>query len=250
MRPGLRPRPQPARNADAPAALTLGTWPGFLRIRREAGRPRPGSAGQLDRTFPGEIASSAVGTGEVVDLGEIEIPPAFLEQPVVDGHERRGRDPPYEVDGLLHRAPGCVDRYGEDVDRPGICIQGVTGMEERRLVRRPQDHPDVVDERDVLVDDGVSTRERQDLDTTDLRGAVRSEDLDIDTLTLQLVRGLRLGQHPCPGIGAQQGRDPWHVAVVRMLMGDQNRIQIPQLLESRREAARVDKDSLIRDLDE
>ena len=66
----------------------------------------------------------------------------------------------------------------------------------------------------------------------------------------QQRRTHRVGMHRGPGVGPDQCRKPLLVEVVGVLVGDEDRIQVGEVLETRREAARVDEDAAIGQLDE
>ena len=92
---------------------------------------------------------------ELAGLVEVQAAPAGLEQPVVHRHGVRGGEPPQERRHVAAALPRRLEREGEHVDVAGLGVEGVAGVEERRLALGVEAHPDVGDARDVVVDEGV-----------------------------------------------------------------------------------------------
>ena len=97
-------------------------------------RPRPGCRrrpSEADRPGVGQVAQF----GPLRQLAEdplVEAPAGGGEQRVVDREGRRGADRAHELDGLLDRLPGRVDRNREDVDAFGHRLEHVAGVVQRR----------------------------------------------------------------------------------------------------------------------
>ena len=192
---GPRRPPSAWQDANPGRAGPRAAQPGRLRGRGLGRRRR----GQVAQVHP--LGAEVLRRGERYSLR-----PGVAEQRVVDGHGDPRRDPPDEGDGVAGRGPRRVQRQGEDVDLARLGVVGVAGVEERRLALGPQDHAQVGDARDELVDEGVPLADRGDLARP--RRASSSPATRCCAArpsATQLLGGLRLGQQPASGL-ARAGR--------------------------------------------
>jgi hypothetical protein len=105
----------------------------------------------------------------------------------------------------------------------------------------PVDQVAVVrDQRDVPVDLGVVPGpDDGDLGTAQRQPVARCRGAGVDPV--ELLRGLPVGDQGGVRVGAEQGPQLVGVDVVEVLMGDQDRVQPVEGLESGRERARVEQ---------
>src|SRR6478735_7424662 len=104
---------------------------------------------------------------ELLDVAGVHPVPDVAEQGVVNRDEHLRGDPSDEGDGVAARGPGRVERVGEDVDRPGLAVVGVTGVEERGLAVGPKHDADVRDARHGGVVERVQLADRCHRDVAD-----------------------------------------------------------------------------------
>ena len=124
---------------------------------------------ELHGAGAGEVVDAGARAPELRGLAEVELAPTPLEQTVVDRHRVRRLQPAQEGRHVAAALPRRLEREGEDVDLARHGIQGVAGVEERRLAVGVEAHPDVGDPREVVVDQGVLVTERGDGQRADLR---------------------------------------------------------------------------------
>ena len=112
-------------------------------------------------------------------------------------------------------------------------------MEQRRLTLGAQHEADIAQPRQVGMDHRMPPTDRGDQHVTDGLLGVGGEGLGRVPERRQVSGGHpvedgRLDEHPDPRVRRQQGRHVLRVEVVRMLVGDQHRIQVGQPRASRR----------------
>ena len=132
-------------------------------------------------------------------------------------------------------------------------VERVPRMHElARLVGGPEDIGDVVDDRDLGMDDGMpaagETRgERTDLD---LVPAARGRPRAGHVVVVELLGRLGIGVEDRVGVRGYEVGQLRDVAVVGMLVGDQDRVEIVDAVEPVREVPRVEEHLGPVDLDE
>jgi hypothetical protein len=157
----------------------------------------------------------------------------------VDGHRTSWRHRPQVFDGLRDLHPRRSSRRGEHVDRLAGREQRVAGMHQPRRVRAVADEiRNVVDHRDFRVYHGMPPADAA-------HGQVSDAELVADVHRLpraaELLGRLRVGVQGGLRVGIDQCREPLRVGVVGMLMGDQDRRQAGDALESVREVPGIEQ---------
>ena len=137
--------------------------------------------------------------------------------------------------------PWCVEREGEDVDRPRLGVEGVAGVEERRLAGRTEPDADIGDPRDLLVDEGVGLADGLDahLPHRHLPAVVSGR---LEAEPGQDRHALRVAPDGDSVVGPRELGEPDGVEVVRVLVRDEDGVEVEQSEEVAGEGPRVDED--------
>ena len=168
----------------------------------------------------------------------------------MDRDEDLGRDAGDEGDRVAAGGPRRVERVGEHVDRAGLGVVGVAGVEERRLAVGAQHDPDVGDARHRVVVEGVQLTDGGDRHVADRERLPLPRRHGRQPLGAQLLRRERVGVHGSAGVGPDEPRRALGVEVVGVVVRHDDRVETGQLLEPGREVAGVDEDAAIGRLDE
>lgn len=195
------------------------------------------------RGTPGQIVDHAVRAPESIRLAQIQITPSPPQQTIVNGDRMRGVMPAEEVRHLAAALPRRVQREGQYLDRTRVAIKGIPGVEEARLSRRRQQHPHVGDPRNLVVDQRMHRTHRRHRQFAECRCAgVR---LTFHPQLRKDRHAHRIAQHSGIGIGSHQVDDALGVEVIRVLVSDENGIEIADGAETISEVPRVDQDPLV-----
>ncbi len=218
--------------------------------RHEPWPGRSAQNGQVDRATFGQITEGDFFTGQPVDLSDIQLPSPLRKQSVMDGNESFRCKPPHEINTLLHRAPGSVDRKCDDINRTRVDVQCISRMEERYFSRYENLEPGVADPGDVLMDHGVGAEMSFHLGVAESPRLTRRKLFDIELVLTKLGRSLRVGQELRIRIPSEQLREAFLIQMIWMLMGHQHGIKVGELFETGCEGPRIYQNALIRYLHE
>ena len=165
---------------------------------------------------------AVLGAAQLVDHGVVDRPGVVLEQAVVDVDGPLRRDLADVVDDLGDLVPGRVHRQQQRVDGAAGDGERVARVEDRAV----RQVADVGDARDVGVDDGVQLAVHLDVEAGGGEGVALA-----DGVHPAGEGGGRAARRRCqrPDLGRRVGfharPQPALVEVVRVLMGDQDRVR-------------------------
>lgn len=177
-------------------------------------------------------------SAEVSEVLQVGAPAGRGEKRIVDRNSRAGLDSAYERQGLTHCAPGRVQRHTQQIHVTGqLRIKRVAGVEQGRR-RALDEQPDIPYLLGVGMGPRMMLTDRRDAKAPHLERLAGHVGLARQSELVEKRGRLRIGTQDCSRVPRSEVPDPVRIAVIGVLVGDQDGIQIDDVTELR-ELARV-----------